>query len=389
MLQILVALVSLFLIFVVLLDAFETIILPRRVTQRYRLTTLFYFFSWRPWSALGRRIKSSGRRETFLSFYGPLSLILLLVTWTVVLIVGFAGLQWASGARMTTGIESFGTLLYQSGVTFLTLGYGDVAPTTAAGRTLAVLEAGTGFGFLALVIGYLPVFYGSFSRREVNVSLLDGQAGSPPTASELLRRYGEDGNAAAVNEVLHEWERWSAELLESHISYPALAYFRSQHENQSWVAALTMILDACTLIIVGIEGIPVRQARLTFAIARHAAVDLAQIFSTAPRLSNVARLTPDILTRLRAELTDAGLQPHTEFLDNLRLAELRAMYEPYVFSLASHLLLDLPPWVPLPNATDNWQTTAWGQAESLPVDPVQQPQPDLSIRRRSRVAVED
>ncbi len=389
MLQILVALVSAFLIFVVLLDAFETIILPRRIQQRYRLTSLFYFFSWKPWSALGRRIKSSGRRETFLSFYGPLSLILLLVTWTVVLIVGFAGMQWAFGGQMTTGIEGFGTLLYQSGVTYFTLGYGDVAPTTGAGRVIAVLETGTGFGFLALVIGYVPTFYQSFSKREISVSLLDGQAGSPPTASELLRRYSEDGDPAAVNDVLLEWERWSAELLESHISYPALAYFRSQHENQSWVAALTMVLDACTLIIVGIEGIPVLQARRTFAMARHAAVDLAQIFSTAPRLSSLARLNPDTLDHLRAELTAGGLQPHTEFLDNLRLAELRALYEPYVYSLASHLLLDLPPWLPSPDATDNWQTTAWGQAEALPVDPAQKPEPTLSIRSGRRVVVED
>jgi hypothetical protein len=313
---------------------------------------------------------------------------MLLVSWTVAQIVGFAGLQWAFGGRMTGGSAGFGTLLYQSGVTFLTLGYGDVSPTTTVGRALAVLEAGTGFGFLALVIGYLPVFYGSFSKGEVNVSLLDGQAGSPPTASELLCRYAEEGNPTAVNDVLRDWERWSAELLESHVSYPVLAYFRSQHENESWVAALTMILDACTLIIVGIEGIPVRQARLTFAIARHAAVDLAQIFSAAPHLSHQARLTPTILTRLRAELIAAGLQPHTEFLDTLRLAELRALYEPYVYSLASHLLLDLPPWVAEPNATDNWQTSAWGQAEALPIDPAQQPRPTLSIRPHS-VVVED
>lgn len=381
MLQVLVGLVSIFAIFVVLLDAFETIILPRRITQRFRVTALFYFFSWKPWSVLARRIRQRQRRETFLSFYGPLSLILLLVTWTVVLIFGFAALQWAFGAEMSTGVAGFGTLLYQSGVTYLTLGYGDVSPTTSVGRLIAVLEAGTGFGFLALVIGYIPTFYQSFSKREVSVSLLDGQAGSPPTASEMLIRYGEE-EPAAINSLLHDWELWSAELLESHISYPALAYFRSQHENQSWVGALTAILDVCSLIIVGIDDFPVPQAKRTFAIARHAAVDLAQIFSTAPQVQTDGRLNPNVVRKLREELDAAGLKAHTEFADMMRLAELRALYEPYVYSLASHLLLDLPPWVPAPDAHDNWQATAWGEAEGLPPDVEQRGEPQLSVRER-------
>lgn len=383
MLQILVALISISSIFIVLLDAFETIILPRRVVQRYRLSTIFYYTSWKPWAAISRHIKDSNRRESFLSFYGPLSLIMLLVAWSLVLIIAFAALQWSSGAHMAGGDVGFGTLIYQSGVTFLTLGYGDVSPITTAGRTIAVLEAGTGFGFLALVIGYLPVFYGAFSSREISITLMDGQAGSPPCASEMLTRLGED-NLAAVNIALADWEKWAGELLSSHISYPQLAYFRSQHENQSWVSALTTILDTCTLIIVGIEGIPPQQAKRTFAIARHAAGDLAQIFSANPIVPPDARLTPATLTQLRHELSDAGINLHDEFLDNLRLAELRALYEPYVYSLATHLLLQLPPWLPAPDASDNWQNTAWLTHESFPEDPAQH---QLTIRDHTHVPV--
>jgi hypothetical protein len=172
---------------------------------------------------------------------------LLLILWAALLIVGFAGLQWALGSALAApeGQTSFATDLNYSGATLLTLGLGDVSPRTPPARLVSVVEVGTGFGLLALVIGYLPVVYQAFSRREVSVSLLDAHAGSPPTAGELLCRHPPGRRERALLRVLAEWEQWSAQLLESHLSYPVLAYFRSQHDNQSWVAALTMILDAC------------------------------------------------------------------------------------------------------------------------------------------------
>ena len=131
-------------------------------------------------------------------------------------------------------------------------------------------------------MGYFPVLYAAFSRREVNIALLDARAGSPPSAAELMRRHSYDGAAQALSVLLIEWERWSAELLESHISYPLLCYFRSQHNNQSWLSALTAILDTSSLLIAGVQGQEARQAQLTFAMARHALVDLSQIFNRRP-----------------------------------------------------------------------------------------------------------
>ncbi len=145
-------------------------------------------------------------------------------------------------------------------------------------------------------MGYFPVLYGAFSRREVNISLLDARAGSPPTAAELMRRHSFDGAEDALATLLSEWERWSAELLESHISYPLLCYFRSQHTNQSWLSALTAMLDTSALLVAGVRGHEARQAQLTFAMARHAMVDLAQVFSLKPK-QNI----PDRLPRERYE----------------------------------------------------------------------------------------
>jgi len=264
------------------------------------------------------------------------------------------------------GHPGFATDIYLSGTTFFTLGLGDVLPRTHLARALVVSEAGFGFGFLAAVIGYLPFIYGSFSKREVDISLLDSRAGTPPSAGELLRRHSYKSGQNALQELLKDWERWSAELMESHLSYPVLAYFRSQHDNQSWIASLTAILDSCALVLVGIEGACERQAELTFAIARHAVVDLSQVFGTPPVTLPQDRLPAADLLRIRDTLAQHGLKLLDGEAADRRLAELRGMYEPYIFALASYLMQPLPPWIPQAKGKkDNWQTTAWGQASGV------------------------
>src|SRR2546426_5199148 len=354
---------------VVLWDAFETIILPRRVSGRIRITKLFYRATWVPWRATARFL-SGRRRDAFLSFFGPLSLILLLALWAVGIVVSFALLQWAAGSALTVagGAPSLGTDLYMSGTTFVTLGLGDVAPRTAVAKALTAVEAGMGFAFLAVVIGYFPVIYQAFSRREVAISLLDARAGSPPSASELLWRHRGDPGTAALTDLLRDWERWAADVLESHLSYPPLAYFRSQHYNESWLAALAPLPDASAVIIVALEGWCARHAELTFAMARHAVVDLAQVFNTPPH-EPAQRLTDAELPRLRERLAEAGLRLRDgadAAAATQQLAELRRMYEPYVAALARHLAVTLPPWVRQVERPDNWQTSAWGRPQVLP-----------------------
>src|SRR6185369_13263784 len=148
-------------------------------------------------------------------------------------------------------------------------------------------------------------------------------------------------------------------LLESHLSFPVLAYFRSQHDNQSWLAALTAILDTCALIMVGLEGACARQAELTFAMARHAVADLSLIFLAAPREPRHNRLTPTAQAELRSLLAASGLRLHEGEEADEQLRRLRHMYEPYVFSLGRHLNMTVPPWIPAAGRKDNWQASAW------------------------------
>ena len=359
--NILAIIVSVLFIYTILQDGFETVVLPRRVTRRFRLSRLFYMTTWVLWSSVARKMRSGNRRDLYLSYFGPLSLLLLLVFWAAVLVLAFALLQWGltSALQAPEKHATFGTYLYMSGTTFVTLGFGDVIPLFWLGRLLAVAEAGIGFLFLALIIGYVPIIYQAFSRREVEISLLDARAGSPPSATELLRRHYRNQQVEELVRYLCEWERWCAELLESHLSYPVLTYYRSQHERQSWLAALTTILDTSSLFIVGFEGITAPTVRFTFAIARHAAVDLAQVYGIPPLNPKRNRLSPADFAQMRAALSEVGLRLQLGADAEQRLSEIRRMYEPFINALADHLLLNLPPWIIASRTVDDWQTSAW------------------------------
>jgi hypothetical protein len=359
--NILTIIVSVLFIYTILQDGFETVVLPRRVTRRFRLSRLFYMTTWILWSSVARKMRPGNRRDLYLSYFGPLSLLLLLVFWAAVLVLAFALLQWGltSALQAPEKHATFGTYLYMSGTTFVTLGFGDVIPLFGMGRFLAVAEAGIGFLFLALIIGYVPIIYQAFSRREVEISLLDARAGSPPSATELLRRHYRNQQVEELVRYLCEWERWCAELLESHLSYPVLTYYRSQHERQSWLAALTTILDTSSLFIVGFEGITAPTVRFTFAIARHAAVDLAQVYGIPPLNPKRNRLSSADFEQMRAALSEVGLQLRLGADAEQRLREIRRMYEPFINALADHLLLNLPPWIIASRTVDDWQTSAW------------------------------
>ncbi len=346
----------------ILLEAFEAMVLPRRVMRKLRFNRWFYHINWPVWVFLSQAFRSPKRRETFLSVFGPLSLLGLFSTWVGGLILGFALLHWSLGTPLQNSSGTASALsasLYFSGTTFFTIGFGDLAPANALGRFLAVVEGGSGFGFLAVIIGYLPVLYQAFSRREAVISLFDARAGSPPSAGQLLLRVAPHYNAGAATEALAEWERWSAELLESHLSFPVLSYYRSQHDNQSWLAALTTILDACALILAAAPGKSLFQAQLTFAMARHAAVDLALVIHTPPRPVEPNRLGPDDWQRLSEALRANGMELRQGPAVEGKLAELRGMYEPFVNALAHHFHFQLPPLFSEKTSVDNWQTSAW------------------------------
>jgi len=375
-----IALAALLLLALVLQDAFEVMLLPRRVDRRVRFTRFYFRGAWIAWTAAGRALGRGARRERFLSVFGPLSMVVLFGLWAAGLIIGFGLLDWTLEAASHP--SPLPAQLYMSGVTFFTLGYGDVVPHTGITRVLAVVEAGTGIGFLALVIGYLPVLYQLFSRREAHVIQLDVRAGTPPTACTLLSRHAEPGGMGKLDELLREWEIWGSELLESHLSYPMLVYYRSQHDSQSWLAAITAIMDTCALILVGIEEVPPLQARMTFTMARQVIVEMAASLAVGPSdYTGGDRLAPADFDLMLGCFGAAGL--HWTAAPGARemLAALRATYEPLLAGLAQQLVLSLPGWMAAGDASDNWQTGHRGQMATQLIAALAERGP---VRRRRR-----
>ena len=376
----------------VLLDAFQSIILPRRPVGRLRITRLFYLVTWFPWRLIARLPSGRATREQFFSVYGPLSLLVLFVFWAILLTVGFAllffGLHISFHDPLLTRNDAWTRLrscFYVSGTTLFTLGMGDVTPETQLARMLTVLEAGTGLGFIAILIGYVPVLYTAFSHREIQVALLDARAGSPPTVTELMLRHSFEEGPRVLQQLLADWEVWCAEILETHISYPILCFYRSQHDNQSWLAALTAVLDTCALLITMMEGEKTRQAQLTFAIGRHALVDLVHVFRLEPeekrlREAPLTRLHQDELMRLCECLEGTGFSPCEDFESRGRLEAMRQLYEPYACALANYLSLNLPAWVPPPQP-EKRKTDAWTVVAGL------RSRPGLTERLASHVSV--
>jgi hypothetical protein len=288
-------------------------------------------------------------------------MISLVAVWALVIVLAFGLIHWGLGSGIVAGFikgePGFWMDLYMSGTTLFTLGMGDVAPRTLEARIVAVAEAGLGLGFLALVIGYLPVLYGAFARREVLISLFDARAGSPPAAGELVRRYTAARSEDLVA-TLEEFERWAAELLESHLSYPVLGYYRSQHDRQSWLSGITTALDVSAILLAASDAGTKFQAKLTFAMARHAVIDLAQVFGTTPE-PEVRRLSEEDVGRLWAVVGAAGLAGAVT-TDSFAgsLTELAASYEPHVLAIGAHLVVAVPAWLPERAQPDDWETDA-------------------------------
>lgn len=358
--HVLVGLLGALLVALMLLEIFLAFLLPRRVKRDPRMVRRVFDVAWPLWRRLSRMLPAQAA-DTMLGFYGPAGLILNLVLWVAVMMLGYACLQWAGGSHLQAGRPvGFGHDLYFAAATMAASGPGGMAAHTTFARVVQVIDAGTGLAVVAIVIGYLPSLYQAFSRREATVSQLDARAGSPPSAGRLLVRSSQRGGWAALNSYLSSWEMWVAELMETHLAYPVLAFFRSQHVNQNWLAAMCTLLDTCALAVCAAPAGSVDSARFTFAIARHAVADLSYSFHVQATPPPEDRLPRDDLHELLAQLREGGTEPGAdEDTIAARLARMRALYEPYIYALSLQLELSLPPWLAPESPSDNWRTTEW------------------------------
>jgi hypothetical protein len=360
MARILVGVLGGVLVALMLVEIFVTFLLPRRVKRDPRIVRSVFAYAWRPWRWLARGLPAQAA-DTMLGIYGPFGVLLNLVLWVLAMMLGYACLQWAGGSHLAGAhAVGFGNDLFFSAATMASSGTAGLSAHTTFARVVQVVDAGSGLAVIAIVIGYLPALYQAFSRREAAVSQLDARAGSPPSAGRLVLRSAQSGGWPALNAYLSSWETWVAELMETHLAYPVLAYFRSQHVNQNWLSAMCTVLDTCAFTVAAAPPGTVDSARFTFAIARHAVVDLSYSFHVEPAVPTLDRLPAEDLEELVRRLREVGAEPGAELATvKQRLARMRALYEPYINALGERLELGLPQWLAPESPSDNWRTTEW------------------------------
>lgn len=345
MLNVLLALAGALLILAMLQDTFEVVLLPRRVRRRIRIMRAFFAVTWGAWAALGRLAPPGRRREAFLGVYGPLAMMALFGLWSLGIMTGFGLLQWALARQFDPTLGTLADFMLGSGDAFFTLGYNPATFHANWLHALVLLEAGVGFSFIAVTISYLPVLHQSFSARDVQIIQLATQAGSPATSVAVLLWHIEEGDLHRFDVWLRSWERWSSDLIESHCSYPMLAFYRSQHEKHSWLASLAVVLDCCTLVLAGFEESVFHQAESTFFAARRVLIEICGALG----LKGAA---------MRPKLTDAQFAAISTTVGRIyapwqadpatraAVDTLRATYDPLLVGLSRHLLLPLPEWLP-------------------------------------------
>lgn len=322
------------LITLVLGDAVATLIVTQGRSARWRPTRIWYSATWRLARVMAGRLPSRPG-ALVLDVYPAVSLLGLLVIWLVGLALGWSLVYLGLGSRVD-GAGDWGTLLYYSGASLVTPAFGTVREPAV--RALTLVEALTGLGTIALLISYLPALYGAYSRREARLLTLDDPLGGRLTPARVVAVHAGDGDLERLNRFFAEWEMWTAEVLESHVSYPMLALFRSQHPGQSWVTALGVVTDAATLACACVAGAEHGAPYLLHRRGRRAVVEIAALLHIPESEAAASWLTRSNLDIAWAQLEGVGLPLRDREEAWARLRELRESYGSRLQQLIDHLL---------------------------------------------------
>ena len=346
-------LVGCVLVALVLHDIFQSVVVPRWSSRRWRIAPVFTDRLWPLWRNLAHRKPEGDAREDFLGTFAPFALMLTLVLWVSCLLLGFGIIFWSLRYHFTPTVHSPGEAIYIAGVTLLTIGFGDYAPTDLFARTLALMAGASGLAVFALVISLLFTLYNAFERREVLALGLDARAGSPPSGVALLENYSQLGLLEKLPDFFDQWELWSAQVLQSHIAYPILLFFRSSHDNESWLASLGAVLDSATLLLTTVApcsncgATPIGSAHLMFRMGTHTVVDLShwmgfRFDEEANAPVGVERSEFD-LARARLQRAGFSLRPADQAWEDFK--KHRAQYAAGLNEMAKHFAAPPAQWI--------------------------------------------
>ncbi|MBV8155120.1 MAG: two pore domain potassium channel family protein [Candidatus Eremiobacteraeota bacterium] len=327
-------------------DVFQSVIVPRAVGKRWRVSFVVWRGIWRLWPDLAWKLypRNDSGREDFLAVFAPFTLVLLLGIWASLIIVGYGFIFWGLRGGLAPPVHSLGEAIYFAGTSALTVGFGDIVGKTAGTRLFSVVAAMTGLGIFSVVTAYLFALFGWFQTREQFVVIVGARAGTPPSGVNLLCIAGYSETRDDLDRVLIDAQRWVAQLMESHLAYPVLSFFRSSHDYESWVGTLGTLLDASTLLMTTVAGSRNGQARLFYNLGRHAAGDLSHYYrlGAGDKAPGVERQE---FERACDRLQSAGYALAEREEAWKRFAELRSTYAGHLNAMAQWFAIPPLQWV--------------------------------------------
>ena len=346
MIETVLGIAGLLLVGLALWDVFQTIVVPRPTPGWLRIGRYVVRWTWRPYRNIVVRFKTGLQRDAILGLYAPGAAIMLLVVWLMTIVVGYGLILFALRADLQPVPQTIGDAVYFAASSILTIGFGDIVATSGVARTVVVIGAATGLGIVALVITFLFSLFGSYQRREVLVVTLAARAKAPPSAMMLLITYARLGLVDELPSLFREWEVWTAEVLDTHVSYPLLGYFRSSHDNVSWISSLGAVLDAASLVMTTIKGLPTGHAKITHRVGTHLVEDIANILGLKGEGSAVDR---DEFAVVYTKLSKVGYELEPEDDAWHAFERERASYAGRLLALADYWATPAPVWVSRPS----------------------------------------
>jgi hypothetical protein len=346
MLRAIFALIGLLFVITSLNDVFQSVIVPRAVGRRFRPSVYWgRGILWPLWQKQAKYlIKDDDAREDFLAAFAPTNLITTLMLWSLMLVIGYGLMVYALGSQMHPVITTFGDAFYFAGTSFFTIGFGDFYGTTGWTRLLSLAAGASGFGVISSTTAYLFAIFGAFQTREQFVVIVGARAGSPPSGVGMVTLAARNESADDLSETMREAQRWCALILETHLAYPVLAYFRSSHDYESWVGTLGTLLDAAVLTITTVEC-KRGEARILYNLGRHATHDLAHFFGLLDETKSDPQITIEEYDEARARLQDAGLTLTDRDIGWEHFSRLRSGYARNLSALAAFFDIPRLEWV--------------------------------------------
>jgi len=331
------------LVLAALYDMFQSVVLPRPAINKFVLVRRLFRSLWTVWRWVGTRSSRVARRERWLAAFGPIGVLIMFGTWGTALVLGYGLIIDGLRSQMHPMPDTFGTSLYFSATTLVPLSYGDLVPVGAAARVTAIAESATGVVLAALAITLLFSLYASFQAREEQVVSLDAMAGAPPSGVRILETAAEQDMRHELTRTFDDWRGWAAAVLESHLAYPILVYFRSSHDNEAWLNSFGAVMDAAILVMSTVEDESEGPARLMFTVGNHLVEDLSWYFRL--RSSAEPYVERQEFDEAVARLRKAGhsCRPHEAAWKEF--AELRAKYAFPLNQMAQRLAIVPAQWI--------------------------------------------